>query len=210
MKMPKATQLKIRYIFPIGIAVILFIASMLSGVSVGNSIVNPEINQNSDKQTGVEPENNVSVVQKATLVNVVDGDTLTVKVNGAEQKVRLIGVDTPESVSSDESKNCEEGVMASAHTKEILVQKKELYLSKDKSETDQYGRLLRFVWLEQPTKQPNAEEIKNKMLNARLLKDGYAQAKDYEPDVTLSQLFHQLCDEATQKGLGVSYKWNES
>ena len=150
---------------------------------------------------------NANNIETATCVRVVDGDTLVVNLNNQEQKVRLVGVDTPESVSSDSSKNCEEGKIASDYTKSLVKEGQTLYLSKDTSDTDKYGRLLRFVWLEQPTENPTQDEIKTKMLNAILVKDGYAQAKDYKPDVSLSSLFHKLGTQAESDNLGVTYKW---
>lgn len=148
--------------------------------------------------------------EEVMLDSIVDGDTLKCIVDNKRQKVRLIGIDTPESVSSDAFKNCEEGKLATEHTKELLKNKTTIWLSKDKSEIDVYNRLLRYVWLEKPSSQITNNEIKSKMLNAKLLIDGYAQAKDYEPDTSLSILFHQLGDEASSKNLGITYKWKEN
>ena len=152
-------------------------------------------------------ENTYNDIEVVKCVRVVDGDTLIVNNNGKESKVRLIGVDTPESVSSDKSKNCIEGEIASNYTKSLITPKQELYLTKDVSNTDKYGRLLRFVWMEKPSETPTEDEIKTKMLNARLVYDGYAQAKKYEPDTKLSALFSDLEKHATENNLGVSYKW---
>ena len=145
-------------------------------------------------------------IEEVTLYRVVDGDTLEIVKDNQTFKVRLIGIDCPESVSSNKSLNCEEGRLASTHTKELLTSKKTIYISKDKSETDKYDRLLRFVWLEKPNTFSKSE-IKTKMLNAKILSDGYAQAKDYKPDTSLSVLFHQLEKEASENSLGVSEKW---
>ena len=147
-------------------------------------------------------------VEIAQCVRVVDGDTLVVKINNKEEKVRLVGVDTPESVSSDESKNCEEGKIASDYTKSLVSENQTLWLTKDVSDTDKYGRLLRFVWLSEPKQAVvSDEDITNNMLNAILVKDGYAQAKDYQPDISLSGLFHELGKQAQENNLGVTYKW---
>lgn len=55
--------------------------------------------------------------QPAEVVRVVDGDTLLCLIDGEERYVRLIGVDAPESVSPDESKNCDEGKLAAEYTR---------------------------------------------------------------------------------------------
>lgn len=136
---------------------------------------------------GVFDEDDTSLTE-ATLVRVVDGDTLVVKVDGEEAKVRLIGVDTPESVASEAylaltgKKNTEEGVKASDYTKELLKDIKTLWLEKDTSDTDKYGRLLRYVWLERPTDTSDINEIAGKMLNAVLIKNGVAEIATYKPD----------------------------
>ncbi len=133
-------------------------------------------------------EDNDLIFVRATLVRVVDGDTIVVEINGEQEKVRLIGIDTPESVASQEyldrtgKENTEAGKTASEHTKDILKDVKELWLEKDVSDTDRYGRALRYVWLEKPEDKENIVEISTKMLNAVLIKDGYAEIATYPPD----------------------------
>ena len=150
-------------------------------------------------------------VEEVTCERVVDGDTLIVNTrSGNRERVRLIGIDAPESVSADESKNCEEGVQASNYMKSLVHEGKTLWLTRDVSDTDKYDRLLRFVWLECPSDNPTDEEITDHMLNAVLVANGYAQAKDYKPDTSMSRLFKQLGREAINKNLGVTRKWSSS
>lgn len=140
----------------------------------------------------------LSEFQTAKLVRVVDGDTIVVDISGSEYKVRLIGIDTPESVASDEylektgKENTEEGKDASNFTKEVLKNTEIVYLQKDTSETDKYGRLLRYVWLEIPEDKESAEEISAKMLNGILLSEGIANAVKYEPDTHYAEVFEDL------------------
>lgn len=141
--------------------------------------------------------------ERATVVRVVDGDTLVVSVEGAEHKVRLIGVDAPESVSPDEARNCPEGALASDFAKSLLPAGEEVWLVADESDEDRYGRLLRYVWLDDPAEADAAES----MANAVLVAEGYAQAKDYPPDTAFSALFHRLAGEAADAGKGVSALW---
>lgn len=136
-----------------------------------------------------ETDINLSEFQKATLVRVVDGDTIVVDIEEEEYKVRLIGIDTPESVASQEyldktgKENSLAGMEASDFTKEILRNTTTVYLQKDISETDKYGRLLRYVWLEIPNNSNDIDEISTKMLNGILLKEGVANVATYPPDV---------------------------
>lgn len=109
-----------------------------------------------------------------TVTRVIDGDTFEIE-NG--QKVRMIGIDTPESVHPDKEKNTEFGEMASAYTKQFLEGKK-VRLEKDVSETDKYGRLLRYVYLEDGT-----------FVNELLVKEGYAKVSTYPPDVKYADVF---------------------
>lgn len=110
----------------------------------------------------------------ATISRVIDGDTVELSTG---EKVRLIGIDTPESVHPDKDKNTEYGKVASAYSKERL-DRKTVYLEKDVSETDRYGRLLRYLYLEDGT-----------FYNEQIVKDGYANVSTYPPDVKYKDVF---------------------
>lgn len=131
----------------------------------------------------------------ATVSRVVDGDTIELS-DGS--KVRLIGVNTPESTTRTEPY----GKEASNYTKSKLEGKK-VYLQKDVSETDRYGRLLRIVWLDIPTDLMDENEIRTKMFNADLVLNGYAEPSTYPPDVTYAEYFRKFAREAREKGTGL-------
>ncbi len=140
----------------------------------------------------------VSGLEEVSLVRVVDGDTLTIVAeDGLEYKVRLIGIDTPESVHADKTKNNEYGKMASEHTKEILADVDTLYLEYDKQVTDKYNRTLAYVWFS-----PETEDINN-MLNARIIADGFAVDKVYKPNNKYADEFAKICNEASENGKGL-------
>lgn len=128
--------------------------------------------------------------EMAQLIRVVDGDTIVVDRGYGEETVRLIGIDTPESVHPDENRNTEAGNVASDHTKELLADVDTVYLEKDISDTDKYNRLLRYVWLDNP----DTADAETAMLNAILVKTGWAEPKDFPPDTTYSELFHSLAN----------------
>ena len=129
---------------------------------------------------------------EATVVRVVDGDTLIANVNGADERIRLIGIDTPESVNPDDSKNTEEGRKASAYVKGMLKPGTKLWLEPDTEDRDKYDRLLRYVWLDKPSNPQSTEEAKGKMLNAVLVADGWAEPMRIAPNVKWCTLFEEL------------------
>lgn len=121
---------------------------------------------------------------KARVTKVVDGDTVYVRFeNGREEKVRFIGVDTPESTTKIEPY----GKEAAAYTKSRLLGK-DVWLEPDVQERDKYGRLLAYIWLS-PPENINDTEIKNKMFNAILLLEGYAQIMTVPPNVKYVDYF---------------------
>ena len=111
---------------------------------------------------------------EAYLVRVVDGDTVLVMIDDKEFYVRLIGIDTPESVNPDESKNTPEGVEASEWLKLRLKDIKVIYLEFDIEKYDKYGRLLAYVYVD------------DSMLNKEILHNGYASPLIIEPNTKYS------------------------
>lgn len=128
--------------------------------------------------------------ETAVVLRVVDGDTIVVEVTGrvdgpgagdaalGEQTVRLIGIDTPESVDPRSPVECFGTEASEAAT--ALLEGADVRLVTDVSETDRFDRLVRYVYL--------GEE----MANARLVVNGYATAFTYPPDVRHSKLFVEL------------------
>ncbi|SMB90253.1 nuclease homologue [Thermanaeromonas toyohensis ToBE] len=129
---------------------------------------------------------------------VIDGDTIMVILaDGREEKVRFIGVNTPE-ISGQVQPY---GLEAKAYTKKRLDGRR-IYLELDTAERDKYGRLLAYVWLERPQNK-SLPEIRAKMFNAELLLEGYAQVMTVPPNVKYAEIFKQLEKEArnARKGL---------
>jgi endonuclease YncB( thermonuclease family) len=124
-------------------------------------------------------------VEVATVTNVVDGDTIDVRlldVNQTSQRVRYIGINTPEV-----DQPCSgEATAANA----ALVEGKPITMLKDVSETDQYGRLLRYVY------------VGTTFVNAALVADGWAEAAEYPPDTAFAEWFSLLEAQASDGGLG--------
>lgn len=142
-------------------------------------------------------------LEEYSLVRVVDGDTIIVSDEDGEYKVRFIGIDTPESVHSDVSKNNEYGQMASEYTKELLKDTDTVYLQYDVSDTDIYGRKLAYVWLNEYVDVESMDDIQNYMVNAILVKDGYAYDKVYEPNSSYADIFQSLREDAENNQTGL-------
>jgi micrococcal nuclease len=136
-----------------------------------------------------------SGLASALVTRVVDGDTIEVSIEGQTYKLRYIGVDTPETVDPRRSVGCM-GKEAAQRNRE-LVEDRTVTLEKDISETDRYGRLLRYVWLDDPS------AGQGRMVNAALVEEGFAQASAYPPDVKYADLFAALQTQAREAGRGL-------
>lgn len=128
-----------------------------------------------DKKNDVKSNSVVetSSTTEAIVARVIDGDTIELD-NG--QKVRYIGINSPETVDPRKAVQCF-GKEASQFNKELAEGKKVL-LVKDVSDTDKYGRLLRYVYLEDGS-----------FVNEKLVAEGYAKVSTYPPDVKFADVF---------------------
>ena len=129
------------------------------------------------------------VTTQAQIVRVIDGDTIEVEIEGKSYKVRYIGIDTPELHHPE--KPVEYYAQEAYEKNRELVEGKTVFLEKDVSETDRYGRLLRYVY------------VGDTFVNAYLVQQGYAQVSTYPPDVKYQERFLELQREArkAQRGL---------
>jgi micrococcal nuclease len=127
-------------------------------------------------------------LEEVTVLRAIDGDTIEVQLEGRRARVRYIGINTPESVAPDRPIECF-GKEAAARNRE-LVEGQRVRLEKDVSETDRFGRLLRYVW------------IQGELINARLVAEGYAQVSTFPPDVRYAEQLQSLQSEAraSQRG----------
>lgn len=139
---------------------------------------------------------------RAQVTRVIDGDTVQVAwLSGLalpSDRVRLIGVDTPESTTTVEPF----GKEASQYTTGQLLGRT-VWLTKDVSDTDRYGRALRFVWTAEPPLEPTEADVRQSMFNADLLWAGFAQLLTYPPDVRCAAAFQGLERAAREAGRGL-------
>lgn len=139
----------------------------------------------------------------ATVERVVDGDTLKLQVDGESTRVRLIGINTPESVAPEGERNTEEGADASAFVKDYLHEGQQVWLMFDQEPYDRYGRMLAYVWTEVPGDFTDPAEVRTKMLNAHIADQGYAVVHAYEPNDAYCDLLHGFADDAEAQGRGL-------
>lgn len=182
------------------VGIIVAIIACLASTEYLNNQNETEINEN-DVETVNNQETNFDAVK---FVRTVDGDTIIVEDStGAHKRVRMIGIDTPESVAQEDERNNEYGVMASDYTKELLSKAGTIYLEYDIDSDDQYDRILAYVWLEDVDDTFNVENIKNSMVNAIIVENGYGIAKKYEPTVAHDDVLADLMAEADENNIGL-------
>lgn len=163
-----------------------------------NKISIPDQNVLGSKSEIQTPEGSSSAnLSKFLVTKVIDGDTFEIEAGNEKFKVRMIGVDTPETVDPRRPVGCF-GKTASEETKR-LIEGKQVILTKDISETDKYNRLLRYVFLPLSDKE-------NLFINDYLVRQGFANASSYPPDVKYDDRFAQAEAEARENLRGL---WSE-
>lgn len=167
---------------------ILFVNFKKEKVVPNNDI---SIKQQEEATSQVLSENSEKI-SYAVVSRVIDGDTIELN-NG--EKVRYIGIDTPE---LDKGKECY--AQKSAQKNTDLVLGKTVRLEKDVSERDKYQRLLRYVYI------TKSEDEKETFVNEILVKNGYAVVSTYPPDVKYKDLFLKAERDAREGGRGL---WGE-
>lgn len=136
-----------------------------------------------------EPTPTASDLVEAQVTRVVDGDTIQVLIDGVEYRVRYIGIDTPE--TKHPTRGVEPFGPEASQANSELVEGKTVLLEKDVSETDQYGRLLRYVYVD------------DLMVNEELLRRGLARVATFPPDVKYVDRFLEIQRAAQEAGLGM-------
>jgi micrococcal nuclease len=164
-------------IFPLLVAALAAGAAGLHGCGLGS------------ERTSSPPP---GTAQEAAIERVVDGDTIIVRTDAGErERVRLIGIDTPESVKPGTPVECF-ALRASAFTKHLLTGRR-VRLVLDAETHDQYGRLLAYVY-----RLPDGLFV-----NAELLRRGMAQTLTFPPNVRFADRFAALARQAREASRGL-------
>ena len=169
-----------------GVLLLLAITLILSFVSCGNtvSVQKEEISDTVSLPSSVEGPYYVK--------RVVDGDTFIAVIDGEDVRVRVLCIDTPESVAPEETgkDNTDEGVIASNRAKELL-DGANIYLEYDQEKYDQYDRLLAYVYLEDGRR---FEDI--------MISEGLAKVVYYKPNGKYKDALYKLQDKAKEASIG--------
>jgi micrococcal nuclease len=126
-----------------------------------------------------------------TVTRVVDGDTIHVAVDGADETVRYIGIDTPESVKPGTPVQCFAEAASAANRR--LVDGRRVVLTFDAERRDRYGRLLAYV----------RRAGDGLFVNEELVRDGYARTLTIPPNVRYASRFGVLAAQARDDGRGL-------
>ena len=127
-----------------------------------------------------------------TVVAVIDGDTVDVEVGGRTERVRLLGIDTPETVDPDRPVECH-GPEASALTHSLLPDGTAVRLERDEEARDRYGRLLAYVF----------RVDDGVFVNLTVLAAGEAEILSIEPNHAYAAELAAAADAARSAGLGL-------
>src|SRR6187200_1473928 len=146
----------------------------------------PVTTQNPLGPMGISP---LGPTEIATVLFVVDGDTVRVQMaSGEEESVRYIGIDAPE-------RETEPLWEESTELNEDLVEGREVFLEKDVSDRDQFGRLLRHVWI--------PDDFGWELIGAEIVSLGLADAKAYPPDTLWDPEYASAESEARASNAGI-------
>lgn len=193
--------LKYFIIFLLAGAGLVFFSFAIFSPSVVDNRKSAQVGENSQVSGAKIPESNLlesptneDTLRESTKVRrVIDGDTIEIE---GGQRVRYIGIDTPETVHPQKPVECF-GQEASAKNRE-LVEGKTVMLEKDVSETDKYGRLLRYVFVGDLL--TSSGQV---FVNDFLVRQGYAYASTYPPDVKYQGQLTGAQQEAQQTNRGL-------
>lgn len=162
----------------------------------------PQVAGVNDEPEFVPPEDIVEETQQTVdtqqvlypVTAVSDGDTIKVQIDGKQETVRLIGVDTPETKDPRKPVQCY-GKIASAYTTSALMGKSvRLEADDSQQQRDKYGRLLRYVYLSDGT-----------LFNQLLIESGHAYEYTYKVPYQFQSQFKQAAAEAQANQIGL---WN--
>lgn len=160
---------------------------------IGLGVFKIEFERNNNiSESIISKKVNFPVYGRFTVARVVDGDTIDLT-NG--ERVRYIGINAPEST---DPKNIQCFGKESAKYNATLVEGKNVFLEKDTSDRDKYGRLLRYVYLDDPAATASA-----RMVNEILVLHGYAASLTIPPDVKYMKRFQAAQVTAKKAKIGL-------
>jgi micrococcal nuclease len=128
----------------------------------------------------------------ATMISVVDGDTIDVNIDGHRERIRLIGIDTPETKKPNTPVQCY-GPEATKFTKSLLVEDAPLHLERDVVARDDFGRMLAYVYL----------ATDGTFVNMAIIRQGYARVLTIRPNAAHADEFVAAAGAADADNIGL-------
>lgn len=185
MKLPKQPLALLVFVVIFGLVSLI---SLYTGSSEVDELLSLILIESPSPSFLPSPTPQVAAAQEelVTVTRVIDGDTIELE-DG--RKVRYIGIDTPETKAPNRPVECF-GQQA-AEFNRSLVEGQEVRLEKDVSETDRYGRLLRYVYQD------------DEFINLTLVSQGYAVASSYPPDIAKQEELRVAEAQAREVGAGL-------
>ncbi|MFT5356696.1 MAG: micrococcal nuclease [Polyangiales bacterium] len=149
-------------------------------------------------QSAVEPETALPVPdiddlgpgETVTVVHITDGDTVVIMRGGQPDRLRLIGIDTPETAQSPRGE--EPFANEATEALRLLLRNTEVTLRLDVGERDRFGRLLGYIHSSDGT-----------FVNAEMVRRGWARPVTVPPNVHFADEFARLAQEAREAGRGI-------
>lgn len=132
----------------------------------------------------------------ATVTHAVDGDTIDVRIGGRDERIRLIGIDTPETKKPNWPVECF-GPEASAFTAALLPVGATIHIERDIVGRDDYGRLLGYIWIS------DATDDRGLFVNHEIIRQGYATPMTIEPNSFYAAEFAAAAKAAEAEDLGL-------
>jgi micrococcal nuclease len=142
--------------------------------------------------SGCSNSSTIASPNSATVKHVVDGDTIDIAIGGNTERVRLIGINTPETKHPTKGLECF-GPEASAYTQQLLPKGTALRVERDIEARDKYGRLLLYVYIADS----------NVFVNLDLVLQGYARPMVFEPNTAHKSDFAQAATQAELHNVGL-------
>lgn len=182
--------------------VLIVFLSFIAGLLIGAVIFNNASPQKKEQEVksaivSVKPTQTLSLTQPPKenlyqVVKVIDGDTIVVNIDGKDEVIRLIGIDSPESVDPRKDVQCF-GKEATEEAKRHLIGKK-ISLESDptQGDRDKYKRLLRYVFLED-----------GQNFNKLMIELGYAHEYTYKTPYKYQTEFKEAENKAREKKIGL-------
>jgi micrococcal nuclease len=138
------------------------------------------------------PPGSAAVVANATVERIVDGDTIVVKIDGRRDRVRLIGIDTPETKKENTPVQCF-GPEATEYTTTLLPAGTPIHLERDVVARDDFDRLLAYVYV----------AADGTFVNLEIVRHGFARPLTIRPNVAHSDEFVEAARVAERDNIGL-------